>query len=47
MEKQTYEPPCAHTIILLQKELVCASPVDVNAPFTNEGFGSDEEEFIW
>lgn len=45
MEKQNYEPPCTQTILVLQRELVCASPL--NAPFSNEGFGSDEEEFVW
>lgn len=45
MEKQTYVPPCMQTIIVLQRELVCASAV--GATFSNEGFGADEEDFIW
>lgn len=45
MEKQTYEPPRTQTIIVLQRELVCASAVE--ATFSNEGYGADEESFIW
>lgn len=45
MEKQNYEPPCLQTIIVLQRELICASPLD--GTFSNEGYGGDEEEFVW
>lgn len=45
MEKQNYEPPCTQTIIVLQEGLVCVSSLD--GTFSNEGYGSDEEEFEW
>lgn len=45
MKKQTYVPPRTQTTIVLQRELVCASAVE--AIFSNEGYGADEEEFVW
>lgn len=45
MEKHTYEPPRMQLIIALQREVVCASAADAN--FSNEGYGAEEEQFVW
>ena len=45
MKKNTYETPRTQSIIALQREVVCASAVDAN--FSNEGYGAEEEQFVW
>lgn len=45
MEKRYYEPPRTQSVMLMRRELFCASNMD--ATFSNEGFGADDEEFVW
>ena len=45
MQKQIYETPRTQSVILLQRELFCAS--NVEGTFTNEGYRANEEEFTW